>query len=79
MSKVIVNDELQAKLNGLRQSAEFCTADGKPLGYFMTVTDYLELLYGRVKDRFSPEEVERLRQQKGGRPLKEILHDLEKK
>jgi hypothetical protein len=78
MSKIVVDEALRAKLNGLTEGTEFCAPDGKPLGYFVTVADYMDLLYARTKERFTPEQVESLRQQQGGRSLKEIMRDLER-
>jgi hypothetical protein len=77
MSKVIVDESLRRKLNGLTGDTEFCSPEGQPLGYFVTVSDYMDLLYARAQKRFSPEQIERLRQQQGGRPLNEIMRDLE--
>ena len=76
MSKVIVDDELRAKLNGLSAEVELCDAGGRPLGYVVTPEEYRKLLYLRAASRHTDEEVERLRQQTGGRPLADIWKDL---
>ena len=76
MSKVIVDDELRARLNGLGTDVELCDATGHPLGYVITPEEYRKLLYLRAAGRHSDEEVERLRQQTGGRTLAEIWKDL---
>ncbi len=77
MSRVIVDESLRRKLDGLTGGTEFCTPDGESLGYFVTVSDYLDLLYSRAQERFTPEQIESLRHQEGGRSLKEIMRDLE--
>jgi hypothetical protein len=76
MSKVIVDDELRAKLNGLNADTEFCDPNGQPLGYFISPDEFRRLQYARAAARHTDEEVERLRQQTGGRPLADIWKDL---
>jgi hypothetical protein len=76
MSKVIVDDELRAKLNGLNADVELCDPAGRPLGYVVTPEEYRKLLYLRAAGRHTDDDVERLRQQTGGRPLADIWKDL---
>jgi hypothetical protein len=76
MSKVIVDDDLRAKLNGLAGDTELCDSTGRALGYVISPDEYRRLLYARAKDQVSDEEIERLRQQSGGRKLVDILKDL---
>ena len=78
MTKIIVGDELRTKLDGLDRATEFCSADDKPLGYFLPVKVYLDLLYSQARERFRPEEIEHLRQQRGGRTFNEIMQKLER-
>ena len=71
MTKVTIDAETQAKLNGLNDFLEVCDESGRTLGYFFPP--------GTLKylSPFSDEEIEELRKQRTGRPLKEILKDLE--
>jgi len=77
MSKVVVDEALKSQLNGLNSVTEFCSPEGRSLGYFVTVAEYMDLLYSRARDRFTPDQIEQLRHQHGGRPLTEIMRDLE--
>ena len=76
MSKVIVDDELRAKLNGLNEDVELCDSSGQPIGYVVSPADYERLIYALHKDDISIEELRRLSQQKGGRTLTEIWQSL---
>jgi len=76
MSKVIVDDELRAKLNGLNADTVFCDPSGQPLGYFVSPEEYRRFQYALALGRHSDEDVERLRQLTGGRPLADIWKDL---
>jgi hypothetical protein len=74
MSKIILDTELRAKLNGLNQPLEFCDADGHTVGHFLPVAEYRKLLYAAVEAAcpHSPEERERRRHETGGITLKEF-------
>jgi hypothetical protein len=73
MGKVIVDDELRAKLNGLTDDVEFCTPDGEPLGYFVPKDEYLKLLYAwELRQPVDMDELRRRAEEPGGRPLSEI-------
>jgi hypothetical protein len=76
MSKVIVDDELRAKLNGLSTDTVFCDPSGKTLGYLVSPDEFHRLKYALASSRRTDEEVDRLRQQTGGRSLAEIWKDL---
>jgi hypothetical protein len=77
MSKVILDDDLRAKLNGLTETVEVCESTGRVLGFFVPRDEYLKDLYAKARAAVTDDEIERLRGQTGGRPLKEILKDLE--
>jgi len=79
MSQIVIDEELRKRLNGLKTGTRFCDSTGHPLGYFVSEDDYMALLYARAKLRFTPEEIESLRRQEGGRSLKDILSDLERR
>jgi len=78
MTKVTVDSETLAKLYGLSDVLELCDESGQTLGFFRPVGAEPGI---RLADRspFSAEQIEVFRQQRTGRPLAEILSDLEKR
>jgi hypothetical protein len=76
MSKVIVDDSLRSKLNGLNAEVELCDASGRTLGHFVPEDYYKKLLYAWLNAQISDEELERASQETGGRPLAEIWKSL---
>jgi hypothetical protein len=76
MTKVMVDDAIRAKLNGLNGQIEFCDRSGESLGHFLPNNLYKELLAAWAKVHITDEEVQRARQQTGGRPLAEIWKSL---
>lgn len=77
MSKVILDDTLRGKLNGLNEPLEICDETGRTVGQFLPQHVYQKLLYASVVTPYSEEEMERRRREKGGRPLSEIWKRLE--
>lgn len=77
MSKIVVDDVLQAKLSQLLQPAELCDAQGKLLGHFMPAidTEFLAAMQSPASD----EELARREREETGRPLADILADLERR
>jgi len=74
MQTLSVTGDLQIRLHGLRAPAQLCDDAGRVLGYF---TPAGPSVYQGIH---SPTDVEELRRRQaagGGRPLKEILTDLE--
>jgi hypothetical protein len=72
MSKITLDPELRAKLNGLNQPLELCDADGRTLGHFLPAEAYRKLLYAAVEAAcpHGPEELERRRNEKGAKEIK---------
>jgi hypothetical protein len=70
MTRITIDSETRSKLDGLREPAEVCDESGNKLGYFVPpgLLKYLS--------PYSDAEIEELRKQRTGRPLKEILRDL---
>jgi hypothetical protein len=71
MTKLTVNADMQAKIAGLNDFAELCDESGRTLGYFFPPGTLTAL------SPFSDEEIERRRKDRSGRPLSDILKDLE--
>ena len=49
MSKIILDAELKAKLNGLNEQIEICDEDGRAVGQFLPMDLYLLLAYAWAK------------------------------
>ena len=73
MPRLTVDPELQTKLTQSGEPVEIYDQSGRVIGYFEPLPP------GRLKELspFSDEELERRREQRTGRPLKDILKDLE--
>ncbi len=73
MTRFTVDSELRAKLGGLQNLVEFCDESGRIVGFFHPVA-----LAGqnRTASPISDEEIEVARLQRTGRPLPDILADL---
>jgi hypothetical protein len=76
MTKVVVDASFGAKVAGLAGAVELCDESGRTIGYFRRATSGTQPSRQRVKSPFSEEEIERRRKEEGGRPLKDILADL---
>ena len=75
MNRVVVNGEMQAKLAAAKQPAELCDETGNLLGYFTPASD--RSLYAGVECPLSEEELAERDRTFSGRPLDEIMADLE--
>jgi hypothetical protein len=78
MNKLVLDDTLKAKLNGLTELVEVCDSAGHTVGHFVPASLYHQLLYEGLDSPISEEEVERRLQEPGGRGLTDILADLER-
>jgi hypothetical protein len=76
MNKVIVDDALRSKLNGLNDDVELCDATGQTLGHFVPEDFYKELVYAWLNAQITDEELEQISREPGGRPLAEIWKSL---
>jgi hypothetical protein len=63
MSKVILDDALRAKLNGLNEVVEVCEPTGRTVGVFVPEEFYNELLAVWAKREFSTPEALRAREE----------------
>jgi hypothetical protein len=77
MTRVTLDAVTWARLKGLREDAELYDDSGRLVGYFRPGPPRDE--NGKLIVPFTDEEVESLSNQRGGRPLKDILDDLSKK
>jgi hypothetical protein len=76
MMKVLVDPAFGATLNSTGGAVEVCDASGQTLGYFHPVVTGIHSASPSAESPFSEEEIERRCQEPGGRPLADILADL---
>jgi hypothetical protein len=73
MGKLIVDEELRAKLNGSGADVELCDPTGEPFGYFLPKDEYVKLLYALERQQpVDTDELDRRAKEPGGRTLAEI-------
>ena len=77
MVKLTVDREIREKLGDLKQRVELCDDSGRVLGYFYPVAD--PSLYDEHDSSITEEELDCREREGGGRPLADILADLEKR
>jgi len=77
MNRIIVDQATVAKFDALDEVAELCDNSGRILGFFTPSQNHS--LYEGVESPISAEEFDRRVQEGGGRTLKEIMADLERR
>jgi len=75
--RITVDEVLRDKLGGFQSHVELCDESGYVVGYFTPAAD--RSIYKDVQSPTSDEELDRRSRQGGGRPLREILDDLERR
>ncbi|MCH8042728.1 MAG: hypothetical protein IID44_03325 [Planctomycetes bacterium] len=75
MTKIVINPAAAGQLSGIETTVELCDPSGNLLGYFSPKVD--PALYDQVEIPISEDELDRRQQAGGGRPLKEIVRDME--
>jgi hypothetical protein len=78
MTRIIVDSDLLARLHGLGERLEFCDESGRTLGVFQPAPAKLAPGEGVDGSPFTREQLEEFRKQRTGRPLADILRDLER-
>jgi hypothetical protein len=76
MSRVTLDADLRAKLNGLNEQVEVCDESGSVVGHFLPDELYWKLVLAADRCPYTVEELKQLRQATGGRTLAEIWKDL---
>jgi hypothetical protein len=74
MTKVVLDQRTRAQLHDLKEPLQFVDESGRLLGLFTPNIDPALL-----QPQVSEEEIQRRLAHGGGRPLADILHDLEKR
>jgi hypothetical protein len=72
MTKVVLDQGTRARFNGLKEPLQFVDESGHLLGLFTPNIDPT-----RLQPQISDDEIQRRLAQGGGRPLADILDDLE--
>jgi hypothetical protein len=75
MNQVIVDPALASKLREKGVTVDICDENGTVLGHFVPIVP--PAAYENVEIPISEEELDRREKEGGGRPLAEILADLE--
>jgi hypothetical protein len=79
MGQIIIDDELRAKLNGLQTGSEIRDPSGKLLGYFISPESFEKFAEAWERQRAAVRaELDRINEQPGGRPVKDVLEELER-
>lgn len=73
MAKFILDAETARSLAACEGQVWLCDPSGRSLGYFCPAADLSPLSEAERRGPFSDAELERRRQDRGGRPLDEIL------
>lgn len=76
MSKILLDDTLRSKLNGLNERLELCDATGRTVGHFLPDEMYKKMMCAWANAQVTDEELEQSFQEPGGRTLAEIWQDL---
>ncbi len=76
MSRIILDPQLRAKLNGLNEQVEVCEGDGSIVGHFLPHAAYMRLIHAAAKVDFTDEEIAAARAEikdSGGMTTKEAI------
>jgi hypothetical protein len=76
MDKLIVDADLRSRLHNVESTLEVCDESGQTLGHFVPAPDRLRSAYDWAGTAFTDDELERARQETGGRTLSEIRQRL---
>jgi len=77
MTRIVIGGAFCAILDNLEGVAELCDESGRTLGYFHPMVQGTGFEGTKAQSPFPDEEIARREQQRTGRPLKEILEDLD--
>lgn len=77
MTRITVDDALGARLAEAHEPVVICDPAGRVLGSFRPFSLPASSAEAKALSPFSDEEIEELRKQRTGRPLSQILADLE--
>lgn len=72
MGAVTLDAALKEKLNGLNEQITIRDEAGKPVGVYLPLGVYSKLMASQIEIPFTPEELERRRNEPGGMSLAEF-------
>jgi hypothetical protein len=75
MVRLTVDKVLEAKLRGEAEPLELCDAGGRVIGHFIPIAESSR--YSGIKSPTPAAELDRRRREETGRPLAEILRELQ--
>jgi hypothetical protein len=75
MTRVTLDSETVSKLHDLQEHLELCDQSGRLLGYFVPTEDKVK--YAQTEGQVSDAELNRREAEESGRPLADILRDLD--
>jgi hypothetical protein len=78
MTRITIDASTLGKFQGLGEYAEVCDQAGRIVGHFYPYVEPPRDPNGRIISPISDEEMERRCEERTGRPLNEILADLQK-
>jgi hypothetical protein len=73
MQELTVDQAIGSQLGQLAKQTVICDAEGRVLGFFSPLTSHPKLQELQLEPPLSIAETEKLRANKGGKPLSEIL------
>ena len=77
MGRIMIDERLRTKLAQFKSTVEVCDHEGKLLGHFVPQDEFQLEVRESDDCPYSLDELSRMRGVQGGRPLAEILADLE--
>jgi hypothetical protein len=77
VERITLDPALRARLGNLETEVEFCDESGRTLGIFLPTVEHDPLIYAKFMADVTEEELERARQQPGGRTTAEVLTRME--
>jgi hypothetical protein len=78
MSKVTLDNDLRAKLSGLKKPLEICDESGQTVGHFLPSALYKKFAYAALAAEcsYSAEDLARMHQETGGGSLADLWKQL---
>jgi hypothetical protein len=78
MSRITLDSDLLAKLNGLSKPLEICDEEGRIVGLFLPPAVYKKFFYAALASEspFSAEELANMHQESSGRALADFWKEL---
>ncbi len=76
MDRVLIESTIRSRLHGLDAEMEFCDESGRTLGYFIPRSG-LDRDYQWAEGAFSDAEIQRARDESGGRTTRDVLARLD--